>query len=324
MSSRNATHASFRGQQIKGKWHHKEYRILKELGSGANGNVFLVESQAQLYALKLSDQPNELALEYHVLKDLSHQSRETQIGPLVYELDDWEANGVRQYFFVMEYVKGSSLSDFVSQRGVCWIPVLISQILRNLEALHRLGYVFGDLKTENCLVESETGTVRLVDFGGVTPFGKGVRQFTEWYDRACWERGSRRADPGYDLFAVAMMVVRLLLPNEYKTMQAMMGRYSGDRIWGELQRTVQNRSKHDAEFGKWWPIVTKAWSQQYSSLQDMREDVLGLLKEMVSHRNRHPAAPLPTKRKRDWTDYWVWILFAGSFTLFLFFYFYGP
>ncbi|MFP3513699.1 protein kinase family protein, partial [Peribacillus sp. SIMBA_075] len=43
------------GTVIKGKWHHHHYRIVKELGKGANGVVYLAESPNGQVALKVSD-----------------------------------------------------------------------------------------------------------------------------------------------------------------------------------------------------------------------------------------------------------------------------
>src|SRR5690606_17640482 len=50
------------------------------------------------------------------------------------------------------------------------------------------------------------------DYGGITPFGQAVRQFTQQYDRGYWLGDSRTADEGYDLFAFAMICLQLTDP----------------------------------------------------------------------------------------------------------------
>ena len=56
---------------------------------------------------------------------------------------------------------------------------------------------------------SAYGSVELIDYGGVSPFGR-VKQFTEWYDRGYWNAGSRTGDISYDLFSFAVMCIGLL------------------------------------------------------------------------------------------------------------------
>ena len=56
---------------------------------------------------------------------------------------------------------------------------------------------------------ADYGRPELVDYGGATAFGKGVRQFTEIYDRGYWNAGSRTADAGYDLFSFAVLCIQL-------------------------------------------------------------------------------------------------------------------
>ena len=51
--------------------------------------------------------------------------------------------------------------------------------------------------------------MELVDYGGVTAFGKGIRQFTEIYDRGYWNAGTRVSDAGYDLFSYGVLCVQM-------------------------------------------------------------------------------------------------------------------
>lgn len=89
-----------------------------------------------------------------------------------------------------------------------WFPLVGLNLLGKLSKLHQSGWVFGDLKVENVLV-ADYGHVELVDYGGVTAIGKGIRQFTEIYDRGYWNGGSRSADPRYDLFSFGVLCIQL-------------------------------------------------------------------------------------------------------------------
>ncbi|UOF91832.1 protein kinase [Fodinisporobacter ferrooxydans] len=312
------------GTVLTGKWYRGRYKILRKLGNGANGQVYLAESTGRTYALKLSENAGELALEYQILKDIRGKTVSNTVGPAVFELDDWENSSHTRFFFVMEYVEGCSLAQFVAKKGHKWVAVMISQVLKNVHILHTLGYVFGDLKLDNCLVVEQTATVRMIDFGGVTPFGKGIRQYTEWVDRAWWEQGTRRADQWYDAFAVAMMIVRLLMPEISKKLEADSRNYTGEQLWNSLQEQMKEQCRSKTEIRVWLPILKKAWAGGYTSLLLMREDVLDLM-QMQLHVSAMPAADTGFKKtkKRDWTDYWLWVMVAGSLSMFLFFYFYS-
>ena len=111
----------------------------------------------------------------------------------------------------MRYVRVLKAASFLDHNGNDWIYAIGSHILNKLSELHALGWVFGDLKNENVLV-SGFGVAELIDYGGVTPKGNAVRQFTEIYDRGYWTAGSRTADEGYDLFSFGVLFLQLTDP----------------------------------------------------------------------------------------------------------------
>jgi serine/threonine protein kinase len=78
-----------------------------------------------------------------------------------------------------------------------------------LMLLHNYGYVYCDLKPENILFDTRRAMFRLVDFGGVREIGSSVTQFTPAFDRASYNCGTRQADPGFDAFALAALMVAL-------------------------------------------------------------------------------------------------------------------
>ncbi|NBD28068.1 serine/threonine protein kinase [Paenibacillus glycinis] len=200
-----------RGTLIRGKWKQGAYRVEKPLGEGANGKVFLVERQRYLYALKLGADAVDLQSEVNVLQAIAGQKRRlgSKSGAFLVDVDDYQAADGKDYpFYVMRYIKGMTLGDYLERQGKEWLPVVGFHLLGKLAELHEAGWAFGDLKVENVIVE-DYGRPELVDYGGATAFGKGVRQFTEIYDRGYWNAGSRTADAGYDLFSFAVLCVQL-------------------------------------------------------------------------------------------------------------------
>src|SRR5690625_4237974 len=92
-----------RGQVIQGKWHKKSYQIIRALGSGAVGTVYLCVSDGGKVALKVSSQMSSISSEVNVLK--SFQSVQgTRLGPSLIDVDDFVSkNGQTYPFYVMEY-----------------------------------------------------------------------------------------------------------------------------------------------------------------------------------------------------------------------------
>ncbi|OXM82494.1 serine/threonine protein kinase [Paenibacillus rigui] len=192
------------GTIIQGKWHKREYRVERLLGEGANGKVYLVRRGKQTYALKIGFDTVDHQSEVNALKALSKSN--TSFRHYLLDVDDFHYQGRELPFCVMRYVKGQTMSDFVIQRGQDWVYIIGTNLLRKLVELHGQRYIFGDLKVENMLV-SGYGDVELIDFGGVTPMGRSVKQFTVVYDRGYWGGGSRSADEAYDLFAFAVLLI---------------------------------------------------------------------------------------------------------------------
>src|SRR5699024_2061505 len=91
------------------------------------------------------------------------------------------------------------------------------QLLQQLDVLHKMGYVFGDLKNDNILINTkDKPTVRLIDVGGVTKMGQSIKEYSNFFDRGYWQLGTRRAQPSYDLFALVMIVLTIYYPKQFK------------------------------------------------------------------------------------------------------------
>ncbi|WP_255358898.1 MULTISPECIES: serine/threonine-protein kinase [Kosmotoga] len=80
-------------------------------------------------------------------------------------LDSFEENNTAYY--VMEYVEGPTLQQFIRDRGPLGTKEaldLIREIALGLKAIHEYGFVHGDLKPSNILLKSGM-FVRIADFG---------------------------------------------------------------------------------------------------------------------------------------------------------------
>ncbi|WP_018131751.1 protein kinase domain-containing protein [Effusibacillus pohliae] len=306
--------------KIKGRWNGRSYKMVRPLGSGANGQVYLVQENGRKYALKLSTDATGIALEYRLLKQLQTQlqytaSRSVQglrLGPFVSDLDDCVTDsGQPVFFYAMEYIPGIPASVYVREKGPSAVCGILLQLLAFLQQLHDMGYAFGDLKAENVLVNPITGEVRLVDFGGVSRFGEAIRQYTEWYDRASWNVGSRRADRQYDLFAAAMLIVDLLQPNGKNKLASA----TGQKDWGTVRRLLSGHP-----FARCWlPVVEKAWRGGFHSADEMRRAAVRVKAAETGGAWRKRASRFYKKIDRELEREWDWSHWAaiGSVVLWM-------
>jgi serine/threonine protein kinase len=202
------------GTVITGKWHSNKYTILKELGYGANGIVYLAKFKNTQVALKMSDNGMSITSEVNVLRSFAKVQGST-LGPSLLDVDDWSSNRGQISFYIMEYIQGPDLLTFLQRKGKAWTTVLLLQLLNDLNKLHENGWVFGDLKPENLIVTGQTPRIRCIDVGGTTLKGRAIKEFTEFYDRGYWGLGTRKADPAYDLFAVGMIMINTAYPKRF-------------------------------------------------------------------------------------------------------------
>ncbi|STO35840.1 Serine/threonine-protein kinase Pkn1 [[Flavobacterium] thermophilum] len=273
------------GTVITGKWHGHSYRLLRRLGSGANGVVYLAESGRRRVALKLSDDYASLASEMNILRRFA-KVQGAALGPSLLEADDWQSPFARRVvpFYAMEYIEGEQFSAFVRRRGKEWAPVLLMQLLSVLGRLHEEGWVFGDLKPDNLIVTGPPPSVRLLDVGGTTMQGRAIKEFTELYDRGYWGLGSRKAEPSYDLFAAAMVMIAACYP-------------------GPLEKKGNGRAQllsiieTDRFLAQYKEVLQNALDGRYAKAEDMRRDLLAASsRRAAAHYEVKTAAAAPNRR----------------------------
>jgi serine/threonine-protein kinase len=288
--------------QFRGKWNQNTYHVLRELGRGANGAVYLTTQGGVRRAVKVGSESMDILMEINVLKSVQ-QGRDSRVGPLLCDVDDLVVNGKAFTFYAMEYLDGDQLDHYVRQAGSEWVPVLIVQLLARLDILHQHGWVFGDLKPENVMVTRHDKQARLIDFGGVTKLGNAVRQFTEEYDRAYWHAGDRRSEITYDLFSAAVMMVRLMADSQ--TWQTAL------REPRQTQSLCDIIRNSDGLYPYRVPLI-KAFHGKYTTAREMRAEMLAILRESTLGK----TTPAPTPQSGSGTGgVWIGSLFVASMLL---------
>ena len=159
--------------------HFEDLSIIKQLGSGMFGNVFLVahKKNRTLYALKTVDRKKieayyiheNVILERKILLELDH----VFIMKMVRTFKDSS-----RLYFLLEFIQGMDLFDVLRLLGLlndADTRFYSACILIMVEHLHEREIIYRDLKPENIVVDDE-GYPKMIDFG-TAKFIKG-RTFT--------------------------------------------------------------------------------------------------------------------------------------------------
>ncbi len=261
------------GTIISGKWNGKQYKIIKLLGEGANGRVYLVERNQTCFALKMGFDWLDHQFEVNAIKA---QQRDGQ-APLLLDADDFHWRGQNFSFYVMRYIDGQSPDAFLKKHGMECLSVIGLHLLRQLRKFHENGFVFGDLKPENVLV-TKYGEVQLVDYGGVSKAGSSVRQFTERYDRGYWGGGSRTADEGYDIFSFCVLCIQLTNPSGLRA--------AAEASWERKPHHLLELARQTPPLSRWLPFFQKGLTGRFAS----SSEAAALWKELIKPKKIHENA----------------------------------
>ena len=134
------------------------YRILRSLGSGGMGSVYLCEHVAlgRRYALKVlhADRAGNPELVERFRQEAQAASRIDQEN--VVDVLDYGEDPGGELYYVMEVLEGRTLAQVMREDGP--LPVgralaLLEQVCRALAAAHARGVIHRDVKPDNVLVE---------------------------------------------------------------------------------------------------------------------------------------------------------------------------
>ncbi|MBI2338808.1 MAG: tetratricopeptide repeat protein [Deltaproteobacteria bacterium] len=153
----------------------KKYRVLKSLGQGAMGEVFLVlPPRGEPVALKLlkSFEPasgqaaiSQFENEFKVLKKLSHPNI-GKIGDYGFDPEQ------KKVFFTSPWLKGTDLYAATDGLPFEKCEDYFVQVLRAINYLHQKGIIHCDLKPGNIFVENDN--ILLIDFGLAGYWGESI------------------------------------------------------------------------------------------------------------------------------------------------------
>lgn len=145
---------------------HDDFHMVKQLGKGAFGKVFLVEHKKKYYAMKVI--PKSLITKTKEKEHLRQERRilENSNNPFLISLE-YAFQSNTQLYMVMEYAAGGELFFHLRQERLFSdrkTRFYIEEIVIALEHLHSVDIIYRDLKLDNILLDAK-GHIKLVDFG---------------------------------------------------------------------------------------------------------------------------------------------------------------
>jgi serine/threonine protein kinase len=146
----------------------KDYQIIKEIGEGAFGSVYLVqkENTNKLYALKILNKEflykNEIVeepiIERNILTLCNHPS-------IVKLISTFQSK--HKLYFVLEYIQNNDLSNLIKRINILPSNLskqIISELINVIEYLHcTMKISHNDLKPGNIMLD-ENNHIKLIDF----------------------------------------------------------------------------------------------------------------------------------------------------------------
>lgn len=154
----------FIGKVLKGK-----FKVMKKLGEGGMGAVYLGEQAIIGRKVALKVLHNEYARDQEFVKRFHQEARlaATLNHHNVITLYDFDQAEDGSLYIAMEYVEGQALRDVIREGplDVADAVRLGIQVAEGLGAAHHAGVIHRDIKPENIMVLTDGKTVKLMDFG---------------------------------------------------------------------------------------------------------------------------------------------------------------
>ena len=191
-----------------------KYKLLKKLGQGGMGEVYLGEDtklgrQAAIKVLSkaLAGKGDFVERFYREARSMAKMNHDNAVS--VYDVD--QDNGI--HYVAMEFVDGKSMQGWMDQLGRLSVGDALHVTLRCAEALqvaHNQSMVHRDIKPDNVMLTSK-GKVKVADFGlakatdedlSMTQSGTGLG--TPYYMAPEQARNAKHVDGRTDIYALGI------------------------------------------------------------------------------------------------------------------------
>lgn len=278
----------------------KKYQIVKKLGQGSNGQVYLLNDLqlGKRWAMKVL--PSSQKEECSILKKMSHPA-----FPRI--VDMWEEE--ERVFLVMDYIQGETLQTLLQEKK--WSePEIVAiglQIAKALQYLHTFSPMlfYLDLKPENIMVDPN-GKIFLIDLGSVFRQGeKGRISVTVGYaspEQISYGRKETSITNQSDIYSFGMVLYSLLLQKTKGL--PIMEENSPNGFWVSSVTSQVSKPMEQIIEGCTRGRLEKRTRYMENVIQDLEELEKKWQKKGPAFVLKHPlfSGFQPGKRKQYWTQ----------------------
>jgi serine/threonine protein kinase len=196
-----------------------EYRIIRKVGEGGMGTVFLAEDiqMQQEVAIKLLHPAMTVDPEIVERFKTEAKAQYKLTHPYIVKLTRLVQFG-NHYFIVMEYIEGMTLKEMLTKTGLLpedrALPIF-HKILRGLAYAHSQGIIHRDIKPGNIIID-KNGNPKITDFGIAKILGEkgmtqtGTKLGTVYYMSPEQIKNPKNVDQRSDVYSLGVTLYEML------------------------------------------------------------------------------------------------------------------
>ncbi len=274
------------------------YRIIRLIGRGAMGDVYLAEDTRLERAVALKFLPDWLsedtAARQRLIEEARAASRLNHPNiTAVYSLEEFKG----RHFIVMEYVEGIPLKEMAKAEQIT-LKLLVNlaiDICKGLEAAHSLGIIHRDIKPQNILID-KNGRAKICDFGIALHKDRTQKTGTVLAGTAAYmspeQAQGAEADQRSDIFSLGSMLYEMATGK-----QAFAGEYEAALLYSVINESPMPLSKLRPDLPiTFQNIVDRAMRKnpldRYQNTTDMICELKELLKPAGIQKRIFPVRPI--------------------------------
>ncbi len=306
------------------------YRAIEKIGSGGMADVYkaMDEVLGRTVAVKVmhahfADDPTFVQRFRHEAQAAGNLSH-----PNIVNIYDWGQQD-DTYYIVMEYIRGISIKELVTQRG----PVdplkaadYAAQVCAGLSVAHGYGIIHRDIKSHNLVLMAD-GTVKVMDFGIARAVNSTMTQTGSVLGTAQYvspeQAQGRELTPGTDLYSLGIVLYEMTtgrLPFEGDTPVSVALKHVNEAAIPPRQ---VNPSIPPAVEAVILRAMEKDPARRYTSAEQMRGDLLRAAEgravaamprvddttvmPAVQATGRQPETRRTEVPQRRSTNVWIWV-----------------
>jgi serine/threonine protein kinase/osmotically-inducible protein OsmY len=292
--------ADFNVDPLVGQTIAKRYRVVRRLGGGSLGTVYLATELATGKDIALKILAKELQCDDDALKQCRWDARFATASQPSNIVRVFEVNRTDegQVFIAMEYLQGENLADMIRREGALELGRalrLASQIAQGLVAASRAGVPHRDLKPQNVVVVGPDERVKVTDFGvarlwRTTMGGARTRPHSVALEYTAPERLiGGDADDRTDVYGLAAMLYAMLTGAAPST-SASRGTADSEDLWQAPPPVRELRPEVPVALEQaLLRAMEREPERRQSGMHEFAEGLLDLAATVIERKTRHAA-----------------------------------